>query len=253
MKIETMPVASLCHDPKNLRKHPEDNLESIKTSLTRFGQQKPIVVDQNNIVIAGNGTLMCARDLGWEKIAVVRTKLNGDEAVAFAIADNRSAELAMWDETALKDVLQELQKNNSLMFDATGFDQKWLDEYNETGQNLYTKKIEVPIYEPKGECPPIAELSDGGKTLDLLNEINRVEMEEGLRNFLRSAAHRHTVFNFENIAEYYAHATPQIQRLMERSGLVIVDFDKAVEYGFVQITEQMSKLMNVEAEYRESE
>jgi DNA modification methylase len=91
------PVDSLTLDPKNARNHPDRNLDAIKESLARFGQQKPIVVAQDGVVLAGNGTLAAARALGWTHIAVVVTDLKGADARGFALADNRTAELAEWD------------------------------------------------------------------------------------------------------------------------------------------------------------
>jgi ParB-like chromosome segregation protein Spo0J len=83
-------------------------LDAIKASLRKFGQQKPIVVDAKGIVLAGNGTLTAAKELGWTEIEITRTTLQGAEATAFAIADNRTAELAEW-EDSLNDVLKSLQ------------------------------------------------------------------------------------------------------------------------------------------------
>jgi ParB-like chromosome segregation protein Spo0J len=97
MNIEQLPLSSLSCDPANARRHPERNLEQIKASLRRFGQQKPIVVDATNIVRAGNGTLAAAKALGWTTIAAVRSELPRTELTAYAIVDNRSAELAEWD------------------------------------------------------------------------------------------------------------------------------------------------------------
>lgn len=68
MNIESVPIASLAFDPANVRKHPEANLDAIRASLRRFGQQKPIVVGRDNIVLAGNGLLAAARAEGWEAI-----------------------------------------------------------------------------------------------------------------------------------------------------------------------------------------
>jgi ParB-like chromosome segregation protein Spo0J len=101
MNIEQLPIASLSPDPANARRHPDRNLEQIKSSLRRFGQQKPIVVDANNIVRAGNGTLAAAKSLGWKTIAAVRSELGKTELTAYAITDNRSAELAEWDHEIL--------------------------------------------------------------------------------------------------------------------------------------------------------
>lgn len=108
MQAETVDIFTLHQDPANARRHPDRNLDAIKASLARFGQQKPIVVDADGIVRAGNGTLEAAKALGWQEIAIVRTPLKGSEATAYAIADNRTGELAEWDETALAETLRAL-------------------------------------------------------------------------------------------------------------------------------------------------
>ena len=105
MVIEHLPIADLSEDPANARRHGERNLEQIKASLRRFGQQKPIVVDAANVVRAGNGTLAAARALGWTTIAAVRSELAAADLSAYAIVDNRSAELAEWDAEVLSATL----------------------------------------------------------------------------------------------------------------------------------------------------
>jgi len=117
---ELLPVDKLISDPANARKHNERNLETIKASLQAFGQQKPIVVGKDNTVVAGNGMLQAAKELGWTEIEAVRTKLTGAERKAYAIADNRTAELAEWDWSKLADSLQELD-NGQFNVDLTGF------------------------------------------------------------------------------------------------------------------------------------
>jgi ParB-like chromosome segregation protein Spo0J len=116
VKIETVPIDAIHPDPANVRRHPDRNLDAIKASLARFGQQRPIVVDAKGIVRAGNGTLAAAKVLGWDTVQIVRTGLQGSEATAYAIADNRSAELAEWDDTALAETLRSLQSED---FDLT--------------------------------------------------------------------------------------------------------------------------------------
>ena len=101
LQIERCSIAELSNDPANARKHNDKNIEAIIASLRRFGQQKPIVIDRNNIVRAGNGTLEAARRLGWDSIDCVKTSLEGSDAIAYAIADNRTAELAEWDDDVL--------------------------------------------------------------------------------------------------------------------------------------------------------
>ena len=127
LQIETIEVSDLVSDPANVRKHDNRNLEAIKGSLLRFGQQKPIVINSKGIVIAGNGTLDAARSLGWSQIDIVRTELAGSESAAFAIADNRSAELAEWDQDALIDTLSALANEDESLVDAAGFNHEELE------------------------------------------------------------------------------------------------------------------------------
>jgi hypothetical protein len=97
LKYLRIKIADLVLDPANARKHSKKNLAAIKGSLAKFGQQKPIVIDANQVVIAGNGTVLAATELGWTEIDAVQTELTGAEAIAFAITDNRTGELAEWD------------------------------------------------------------------------------------------------------------------------------------------------------------
>jgi ParB-like chromosome segregation protein Spo0J len=124
MNTELVPINDLTPDPANARKHGERNLSSIIDSLRAFGQQKPIVVDRRGVVIAGNGTLEAAKRLGWEEIAVVRTELDPTQATAFGIADNRTAELAEWDEDVLVSLLDSLDDETR---DLLHFDEKELE------------------------------------------------------------------------------------------------------------------------------
>lgn len=103
----------------------------------------------------------------------------------------------------------------------------------------YSTKIEAPIYEPKNKQPHIIELVDKSKTHRLMKEIEASGLPYEEKQFLIDAARRHSVFNYEKIADYYAHATPEMQQLMERSGLVIIDFEKAIEYGFVKLCDEI--------------
>jgi DNA modification methylase len=131
LNTEIVSISTLVFDPANARKHDEKNLEAIKGSLARFKQQKPIVVSKDNVVIAGNGTLAAAKALGWTEIEIKRSHLTGAEATAYALADNRSAELAAWDEDILGKTLQALREDGFPIADI-GFDPgDFWDEKNE--------------------------------------------------------------------------------------------------------------------------
>ena len=94
-------------------------------------------------------------------------------------------------------------------------------------EKKYSTKIEIPNYEPSKSKPHILELYDKSKTDRLMREIENSNLSKEEKTFLMNGAQRHVVFNYEKIADYYAHATPEMQHLMERSALVIIDFEKA--------------------------
>jgi hypothetical protein len=115
------------------------------------------------------------------------------------------------------------------------------------GDSKYTTKIKIPVYEPKGKKPEVTELFNNAKTLELRAEIDAANLPDEVAAFMRIAADRHTSFHFRNIAEFYAHADAKTQALMERSALVIIDYNKAVENGFVKMSERLRLLVKEEA------
>lgn len=248
MQIEVLNIDDLVFDPANARKHSKKNLDAIVGSLAKFGQQKPIVVDKNNVVVAGNGTLEAAKKIGWSKINCVRTDLTGPEAIAFALADNRTAELAEWDIEPLQKTLASLIE---IDFDlnSIGFDADFLDDFKVSSEgsndaaetNDYSKKIESPIYQPTGPKPSLKDCVDTSLSQKLMREIDASNVSEDDKQLLRMASYRHIIFNYQNIANYYAHSSPEVQNLMENSALVIIDFNKAIERGFVVLSKELAE------------
>jgi len=106
-------------------------------------------------------------------------------------------------------------------------------------EQKYSSKIEAPIYEPKNAKPHILELVDKHKTQRLMKEIDNSNLPIEEKTFLMDAARRHNVFNYEKIADYYSHASAEMQNLMERSALVIIDFEKAIQLGYVKLCEEI--------------
>jgi len=148
MKYETATIASLMLDPANVRTHDSKNLEAIKASLARFGQQKPIVVDGKGIIVAGNGTMMAAKMLNWSSVEIVRTNLEGAEAIAYAIADNRTAELAGWDEAALAQQLAALQINDEELANIAGFTDAEIEAMILDGKEIEEDVVPEPPVDP---------------------------------------------------------------------------------------------------------
>jgi DNA modification methylase len=155
MKTATRPITDLSQDPANARTHDERNLATITASLRRFGQQKPIVVDTSGVVRAGNGTLAAAKALGWDSVEVVETDLQGSEATAYAIADNRTAELAGWDDEVLAATLGAIAADDPDLLAAAGYDEKELEQLM---AETFGEVVEDDVPEPPAD--PITKPGD---------------------------------------------------------------------------------------------
>jgi DNA modification methylase len=156
MKIEKIAIDKLLLDPANARKHGQKNLDSIKGSLAKFGQQKPIVVNADNVIVAGNGTMQAAKELGWKEINIVRTDLKGSDITAFGIADNRTSELAEWDDKVLSELLEGL-KAEDFDLSAIGFD---IDDMNEMIGDKNKEGLTDPDDVPEPPKVPKTKLGD---------------------------------------------------------------------------------------------
>ncbi len=97
------------------------DVAAVSRSLDAFGQRKPIVALRDGTVIAGNHTLQAAQSLGWEKIAVVWVDDDDATAKAFALADNRTAELGDYDDQALADLIAAVAEADADLLAASGW------------------------------------------------------------------------------------------------------------------------------------
>ena len=111
------------------------------------------------------------------------------------------------------------------------------------GDTKYSRAITIPQYEIKGEKPLIPELYNNKKVVELLNHIKNSNVSEEEKKFLTIAAYRHYVFNYSKIAEYYPHASKEMQELMEESALVIIDIDDAIMGGYVKLSNKLNQLI----------
>ena len=255
--IEQIPTADLVGYARNARTHSDEQIGQIAASIREFGFCNPVLIDAQNTIIAGHGRVLAAGRMKLETVPCLRlTHLTDAQRRAYVIADNRIALSSGWDSELLANELSDLHADDFDMallgFDADelstllGMDTPTPGGTGEGGESQYTNKITAPIYEPKGERPPIRDLSDKTKTNELCSEIEKAELPEDVCGFLLTAAQRHTVFNFRNIAEFYCHASADVQHLMERSGLIIIDMDKAIANGFVHLSERLGAIVDLE-------
>jgi hypothetical protein len=114
-------------------------------------------------------------------------------------------------------------------------------EFETKLETKYTSKIKAPVYEPKNKKPHPFELFNNSKSQRLISEIQQSNVSDEEKKFLIEAAKRHTVFNYSKIADYYAHSSKEMQSLMERSALIIIDFEKAIQYGFVKLNHDITQ------------
>ena len=243
-------------DPKSLTpwarnpRHNDEAVAGVVESIRRFGFASPILARrENREVIAGHTRLKAALSMGLDAVPVRWLDLDAEEAHALALADNKLGEVATWDDAEVAAILGELEKA-SVPVDGLGWTSEELDAMlNPSGSGepeKYTRKIEPPVYTPTGPCPPLSELVDRTRADSLIAEIDAAPLPDDVAAFLRWAAERHVEFNFRGIAEYYAHAEPPVQDLMERSALVILDFERALELGYVKLTKRLAALAGME-------
>jgi len=240
--IATVPIDDLIRHPETPRR---GDIPAISASIEVNGWYGTVVAQSSTRhVLAGNHRLEAARRLGMTDLPVHWLDVDDATARRIMLADNRTSDLATYDDAVLVQLLEAAAADDDLF--GSGYDGDDLDDLlaDIAGDidNKYASQIVAPVYHPTGDNPAVTDLSDTEYAETLRSEIEAAGLDDDLRQFLLSAAERHTVFNFAQIAEFYAHADAEIQHLMERSGLVIIDFDKAVENGFVTMSHVLAEL-----------
>ena len=109
LRIEWLPLEALKADPGNPKQHSARQVRQIARSIEKFGFNAPILIDADNRIVAGHGRWLALQQLGRTEVPVIRIEhLTRGQASAYAIADNRLAELAVWDDRLLGERLREL-------------------------------------------------------------------------------------------------------------------------------------------------
>lgn len=216
MQIVQKRLADIVPYARNTKKHDETQIKNVAESIKKYGWVQPIVIDDDGTIVIGHCRALAAKKLGIEEVpCVVVSDLTEDEINALRIVDNKKNE-SPWDMDLLAKELPEL--------DLSDFDFDW-DFKEKDEDNPYTTAVNIPQYNIQGECPSFSEMYDNRKEKEMLSDIENSDLSEEEKEFLIAAAHRHCRFNFTAIAEYYAHASPEMQKFMEDSALVIIDMD----------------------------
>jgi hypothetical protein len=141
-------LGQLKHDTQNARKHNPRNIGMVADGLQEVGAARSIVIDEDGVILAGNGVVEAAGQVGIEKVKVVdadgetivavrRSGLTPEQKTRLALLDNRTAELAEWD----TDILAELQDQDEALL-AGLFESDELDKLLGEGGGRYDRTLE---------------------------------------------------------------------------------------------------------------
>ena len=248
VRFERVTASQLQPNPKNWRRHPEAQQNALRGVLAEIGFASAVLARETPEgglrLIDGH---LRTETMGNALVPVLVLDLNdAEEAKLLATFDPLGA-MAETDSAALDALLREVETSNedlANMLEELAEEAGILEgaEPDET----YTRKVEAPIYKPTGPKPPIESLIDRTKADELTKSIDASTLPDDAKEFLRLAASRHVRFHYEQIAEWYAHADESTKQLMEDSALVIIDFDKAIELGYVQLSKKLAELYGEE-------
>lgn len=229
------------HPYENNPRNNDEAVPKLINSIKEFGFLIPCVIDKNNVIVCGHTRYKAAKKLKMKTVpCVIADKLTPEQLKAFRLVDNKVAEYSSFDDELLR---TELAGIANLDMSEFGFDN--LINANDVGltDTTYNNNVNIPQYEITGDCPILETLVNDDKVNSLLENIEKADIPEAEKDFLRKAATRHYAFNYKNVAEYYAHAKPEVQELMEESALVIIDYDNAIHNGYVQLSEDIQSLI----------
>lgn len=242
MEIINKKISDLIPYSKNPRKN-DDAVKYVMNSIKEFGFKVPIVIDKNNVIVAGHTRYKASKKLKLKEVpCIVADDLSEEQIKAFRLADNKVGEFAEWNFNLLDEELNNVLDINMLDF---GFNNvNFLNDADAeiSKKDKYTNKINIPQYEITGAEPNLTDLFDDSKTKELINKINKSNIKQEQKDFLKLCAYRHLTFNYSNIAEYYAHQNKDMQELMEQSALVIIDIDDAIKNGYVELSKQLNEM-----------
>jgi hypothetical protein len=229
LKVSDLKFAD--YNPRTITK---DAYRGLTKSIKKYGLNMPILVNSDNTIISGHQRVRVCKDLGVEEVKCYVYDLERLDEEELNILMNSSAISGEFEEIQLAEMLEN-QKDREDYKELQLDKLEPLDLSEENTEELYTDKIKGLLYEPSQEKPNIKELVSDSKTKKLIEKIKNSNLSNEEKDFLILAAQRHLIFNYSNIADYYAHSEKDMQNLMEESALIIIDSDKALELGFLEL------------------
>lgn len=229
-KVNIKEIIPNTENPRSISKKKFNQLVKSIKDFPEMLEKRPLVVDENMVVLGGNMRLKALEKAGFTEIYVdIAEDWTEKQKKEFIIKDNIG--FGEWD----WDVLANEWDINALNDWAMDLPPMF-DEDN----NSYTKKIEAPVYEASDKKPTLKDLIDTSKSDALIKEIENSKLNKKEKEFLIKASYRHIIFDYSKIADYYAHSDKETQKNMENSALIIIDFKKAIELGYVNLNEKIT-------------
>lgn len=247
MEYKHVLTSSLIPYERNPRRN-DQAVDAVAASIREFGFKVPIVIDRDNVVVAGHTRLKAALKLGLETVPViVADDLTPEQIKAFRLADNKTAELAEWDLDMLDLELGDIEMDmEPFGFDLGGEEPEPVEEPEE--DNTYISKTDIPQYEPSGEDVSLSDCLDKEKYETLMLHIKQSGVTDDEKFFLCMAAARHLCFSYKKIADYYASkASAEMQDLMEESALVLIDYGDAIKNGYTRLSKRVGEVAGSDA------
>jgi hypothetical protein len=251
-ELRRVPAKDLIPNERNWRKHPKAQQEALRGILAEVGYADALIAYETPDGLKLIDGHLRASTTPTTLVPVLVLDVDEAEANKLLASLDPLAAMAESDQNALQQLLGDVQTSNSALAEMLA---KLSDESgSENGSELsqhYCRKIDAPVYEPKGNKPKIEEMIDQTATNKLIEAIRLATLPSDIESFLIAAAHRHTVFHYGKIAEYYCHANASVQRLMEQSAMVIIDFKASLEQGFIYLTDRLQNLAEQEKDNEE--
>lgn len=243
MKVK---VNELKENPNNPRFIRDSKFEQLVKSIREFPEMlsvRKLVVNKDYVVLGGNMRLKAIKEAGVKEVDIEVVDWSEEKEKEFIIKDNLG--YGEWDFEMLANEW-EVESLTEWGLDIPGLTLPDITEELEKEDSPYSEKILTPIYEPSDEKPKVESLYDSEKYNKLVEEINSANLSKEEKEFLLLSASRHIVFNYSKIADFYSHSSEEAQSLMEKSALVIIDSEKAIENGFVRLSKQLEEIIDNE-------
>lgn len=247
------PIETATLYPGNPRRGDQD---AITNSIRDLGLYAGIITQTSTgHVLVGNHRLKALIELGATRVPVDTVDVDDTRAAAIVARDNHTSDLGSYDDS---DLLALLTADENVLA-LSGYLQEDVDALRRAADDPgippeYTRRTDSLIYTPTAEePPPVPSLVNRTKANALIREVVEADLPDEVRDFLIAAANRHLVFDYARIAEWYAHAEPGVQRLMEASALVIPDLEDAIAHGFVRLSTRLAGILDQDLHEREAQ